>query len=124
MARTVRLLGVVLPGGARICRALRVVYGVGRVRALQICRLARVPRASVVRDLGGAAIAGLRRVVSRSLLGPALKRRRIAVLDAHKDVGTAAGRRHRCGLPVRGQRTRTNARTRKDSKKKKKKKKL
>jgi len=113
--RAVRLLGVVLPARLCVCRALRAVYGIGRVRALQVCRLARVPREIVVCNLGGGGVSRLRRVAARSLLGPALRRRREAVLDGHKAIGTAPGRRHRSGLPVRGQRTRTNARTRKDS---------
>lgn len=115
--RAVRLLGVVLPARSYVCRALRAVYGIGRVRALQVCRLARVPRHVAVGNLGGGAVARLRRVAARSLLGPALRRRREGVLDVHKDIGTAPGRRHRSGLPVRGQRTRTNARTRKSQKK-------
>lgn len=115
--RIVRFLGVVLPTKLYICQALRIVYGIGQVRALQICKLARISQHIVVSNLKNNAVTRLKRIATRSLLEPALKRRKKRVLDIHKDIGTAPGRRHRFGLPARGQRTRTNARTRKSQKK-------
>ena len=73
--RIVRFLGVVLPTKLHICQALRIIYGIGQVRALQICKLARVSQNIVVRNLKNNAASRLKRIATRSLLEPALKRR-------------------------------------------------
>jgi small subunit ribosomal protein S13 len=113
VARVVRFMGIVMPVRLCVCRALRRLYGVGRVRALQLCQLSCVEPAGVVGALGGPAISRLRRILSRSLFGVPLERYKDDIIAKHKKIGTARGRRHRVGLPVRGQRTRTNASTRK-----------
>lgn len=111
--RVVRFMGIVMPSRLCVCRALLRLYGVGRVRALQLCQLSRVLPSGAVGELGVGAVSRLRRVLSRSLFGVPLLRYKDDIIAKHKKIGTARGRRHRVGLPVRGQRTRTNASTRK-----------
>jgi small subunit ribosomal protein S13 len=111
--KVVRFMGIVMPLRSCVCRALRCLYGIGRVRALQVCQLSRVSPAGAVGELGVGAVSRLRRVLSRSLFGVPLLRYKDDIIAKHKKIGTARGRRHRVGLPVRGQRTRTNASTRK-----------
>jgi small subunit ribosomal protein S13 len=109
----VRFLGVFLAESLPISRALLVFDGVGAARARQILSLACVPPRKRVGDLSGSQVSKLRLVLGACLIEGDLKRRKYRALKRHADIGSAAGRRHWVGLPVRGQRTRTNARTRK-----------
>jgi len=112
----VRFLGVFLPENLAVGRALLLFYGMGTLRARQVLNFARVSPHKFVGSLSVWEVSRLRLVLGRcSLLEGDLRRLREASLKRHADIGSAAGRRHWVGLPVRGQRTRTNARTRKES---------
>ena len=112
----VRFLGIFLLENLIISRALLLFYGMGIFRIRQILNFARVSPHKLVKSLNIWEISKLRLILSRCfLLEGDLKRLKEASLKRHTDIGSAAGRRHWVGLPARGQRTRTNARTRKES---------
>ena len=110
----IRFLGVFLNSNLSIGRALLVFYGIGKVRIRQILNLAGIPPHKLVSPLSYSQISKLRIVLGQCMFveGP-LKRFKAESLKRHTDIGSAQGRRHWVGLPARGQRTRTNARTRK-----------
>jgi len=110
----IRFLGVFLDPDLPVGRALLVFYGIGKARARQILNLAGVPSHELVSSLSYLQVSRLRIVLGRCVFveGP-LRRFKAESLKRHADIGSARGRRHWVGLPVRGQRTRTNARTRK-----------
>ena len=122
VTRIVRFMGVVMPVKLYACQALQCLYGVGRARALQLCQLSCVGPTRVISTLRNTTVSRLRRILLRSLFEAPLERYKDDIITRHKRVGTAQGRRHRVGLPVRGQRTRTNASTRKRREKPKNKK--
>ena len=113
----VRLIGVDLPGEKRLKYALTSIYGVGLSRAQEILTkagLAHLTNEGVrVKDLSDEDVSNLRRVIERDYqLESDLLRLNQLNLKRLMDNGCIKGRRHRVGLPVRGQRTRTNSRTR------------
>ncbi|MEX0834371.1 MAG: 30S ribosomal protein S13 [Actinomycetota bacterium] len=113
-----RIAGVDLPRDKRVDVALRYIYGVGITRALQICEGARVNGDTKVRDLAEEEIVRIREFIDRNLKVEGDLRRDVAQDIKRKiEIGAYQGIRHRRGLPVRGQRTHTNARTRKGPKK-------
>ncbi|MGH3321670.1 MAG: 30S ribosomal protein S13 [Streptosporangiaceae bacterium] len=113
-----RLAGVDLPGDKRVEVALTYLYGVGRSRALEIVRGTGVDADHRVRDLGDEELVRLRDWIDANYRVEGDLRREVASDIRRKmEIGTYQGVRHRRGLPVRGQRTHTNARTRKGRKK-------
>lgn len=109
-----RIAGVDLPRDKRMVIALTYIYGVGRTRAQMICELAEVDESRQVRDLTEEEVVNVRRAIEQNFGVEGDLRREVAQDIKRKiDIGSYQGLRHRRGLPVRGQRTHTNARTRK-----------
>ena len=113
-----RIAGVDLPRDKRVDVGLRYIYGVGVSRAAQICDGAKVSGDTKVRDLAEEEVVRIREFIDRNLKVEGDLRRDVAQDIKRKiEIGAYQGMRHRRGLPVRGQRTHTNARTRKGPKK-------
>ena len=93
--------------------ALTSIYGIGDTRAKQICAAAGVAPETQVKDLAEPEVAGLRNAVANFVVEGDLRRETSMNIKRLMDLGCYRGIRHRRGLPMRGQRTRTNARTRK-----------
>jgi small subunit ribosomal protein S13 len=108
-----RIAGVNIPDQKHAWVALTTIYGVGRTRALKICAAAKVPPATRIRDLSEPEIEGIRAEVAKLAVEGDLRRDVAMNIKRLMDLGCYRGLRHRRGLPVRGQRTKTNARTRK-----------
>ena len=113
-----RIAGVDIPREKRFEISLRYIYGVGPTTARRILADANVSGDIRVRDLTEAQIARVREIIDRSYTVEGELRREIAMnIKRLQEIGTYRGLRHRRGLPVRGQRTRTNARSRKGPRK-------
>ncbi len=112
-----RIAGINIPDNKHTRVALTSIYGVGATRALEICAAAQIEPARRIRDLNEAEIEALRREVGKLTVEGDLRRELQINIKRLMDLGTYRGLRHRRGLPVRGQRTRTNARTRKGPRK-------
>jgi small subunit ribosomal protein S13 len=113
-----RISGIDLPRDKKIETALTYVYGIGPTKAMQIVTAAQIDPATRVRDLSDAEAARLREVVEQEHRTEGDLRREVTGnIKRLVDIGSYRGLRHRRGLPVRGQRTKTNARTRKGPKK-------
>ena len=113
-----RISGVDIPREKRLEISLTYIYGVGRSTSQLICEQTNLPRDTRVRDLTDDEVARLRTFIDANLKVEGDLRREVAANIKRKmEIGTYQGLRHRRGLPVRGQRTRTNARTRKGPKK-------
>lgn len=97
--------------------ALTAIYGIGRSRALLICEAAGIKAATKIKDLSDTDMDKLREQVAKFTTEGDLRRETSMNIKRLMDLGTWRGKRHRAGLPVRGQRTRTNARTRKGPRK-------
>ncbi|QOC23397.1 30S ribosomal protein S13 [Wenzhouxiangella sp. AB-CW3] len=108
-----RIAGVNLPVQKHTWVALTHIYGIGRTRAYQICEATGVAPDTKVRDLTEAEQEKLRQEVGKYDVEGDLRREVSMSIKRLMDLGCYRGLRHRRGLPVRGQRTRTNARTRK-----------
>ena len=108
-----RIAGINLPTNKHIEIALTSIYGIGRPTAQQICDEARVGRMVKARDLAEEDADKLRSEVARVEVEGDLRRDVSMNIKRLMDLGSYRGMRHRRGLPVRGQRTSTNARTRK-----------
>jgi small subunit ribosomal protein S13 len=112
-----RLVGVDLPRDKRIEVALTYIYGIGRTRAQKLLEETGVSPSLRVHELGDAELVKLRDAIeSQYKIEGDLRREVQADIRRKIEIGTYQGRRHRMGLPVRGQRTKTNARTRKGPK--------
>jgi small subunit ribosomal protein S13 len=112
-----RIAGINLPNTKHVWIALTSIYGVGRPRARLICDQSGVPSNTKVKDLTDAQVDKLRVEVAKFTVEGDLRRQVSMNIKRLMDLGTFRGMRHRRGLPVRGQRTRTNARTRKGPRK-------
>jgi small subunit ribosomal protein S13 len=108
-----RIAGVNIPDNKHLNIALTYVYGIGRPRAMKICSAVGLGPQTKVRDLSEGDLDKLRNAVSQYTLEGDLRREVSMNIKRLMDLGTYRGIRHRKGLPVRGQRTRTNARIRK-----------
>lgn len=107
-----RIAGVDLPRQKRVDIALRYIYGIGPYRAVEVLDKAQVNPAIRVKDLSEAEVSRIRTVVDRDFKVEGDLRREIAMnIKRMQEIGAYRGQRHRRMLPVRGQRTRTNART-------------
>ena len=111
------IAGVNVPDNKRLNVALRSIYGVGESRANQVSDSAGIQGNPKVRDLNDEEVARVRAAVERSgyLIEGDLRREVQMNIRRLVDIGTYRGLRHRRGLPVRGQRTKTNARTKRGS---------
>ena len=108
-----RIAGINIPVNKHAVIALQAIYGIGKTRAGQICVAANVAPDIKVRDLDEAQVDALRAEVTKHIVEGDLRREVSMSIKRLMDLGCYRGVRHRRGLPVRGQRTRTNARTRK-----------
>jgi small subunit ribosomal protein S13 len=113
-----RIAGVDLPRDKRVEVALTYIYGIGRSRAAEILQTTGINPDTRVRNLTEEEVTRLREVIDRNYKVEGDLRRDVA-MDIRRlvEIGSYRGQRHRRGLPVRGQRTRTNARTRKGPRK-------
>ncbi len=113
-----RIAGIDLPRNKRIEIALTYVFGIGRTRATEICGKAEVDGATKTDHLSEAEVIKLREIIERNYQVEGDLRREVSQnIKMLMDIGCYRGLRHRRGLPVRGQRTHTNARTRKGPRK-------
>src|ERR687893_2451945 len=112
-----RIGGVNIPNQQHADIALTVIYGIGRSRARTICAAAGITSSTKIKDLSDNEMDRLREQVGRFTIEGDLRREVSMNIKRLMDLGTWRGKRHRAGLPVRGQRTRTNARTRKGPRK-------
>ena len=108
-----RIAGVNIPNHKHAEIALTSIYGVGRNTAKQICQAAGVSATAKVKDLNDAEVEKLRDEIAKLRVEGDLRREVTMNIKRLMDLGCYRGVRHRRGLPVRGQRTKTNARTRK-----------
>ncbi len=108
-----RIAGINIPVNKHIGIALTHIHGVGRSRALEACKAAGINPVTRVKDLTEAEVGALREVVGKYTVEGDLRREVAMNIKRLMDLGCYRGIRHRRGLPLRGQRTRTNARTRK-----------
>ena len=112
-----RIGGVNIPNHQHAEIALTAIFGIGRARARAICGAAGVTPSVKVKDLSDTQMDKLREQVAKFAVEGDLRREVSMNIKRLVDLGTWRGKRHRLGLPVRGQRTRTNARTRKGPRK-------
>jgi len=112
-----RIAGVNIPNHQHAVVALTAIYGIGRPRAQAICAAAGIQPSAKIKDLSDADIDRLREQVQKFTIEGDLRREVTMSIKRLMDLGCYRGVRHRRGLPVRGQRTRTNARTRKGPRK-------
>jgi len=112
-----RIAGINIPNHQHAEIALTAIYGIGRARAQAICQAAGVQGSRKIKDLNDAELERLRENVQKLAVEGDLRREVQMSIKRLIDLGCYRGSRHRKGLPVRGQRTRTNARTRKGPRK-------
>jgi small subunit ribosomal protein S13 len=108
-----RIAGINIPVSKHIVIGLTHIYGIGRPASEAICQAAGVEPTTKVRDLTEAEVGSLRAAVAKLTVEGDLRRENAMAIKRLMDLGAYRGIRHRKGLPVRGQRTRTNSRTRK-----------
>ncbi|HLT77575.1 MAG TPA: 30S ribosomal protein S13 [Ferrovibrio sp.] len=109
-----RIAGVNIPTNKRVVIALTYIYGIGPVKAKEICDKVGLPAERRVNELTDAEVLQIRETIDRDYKVEGDLRREVAMnIKRLMDLGCYRGLRHRKGLPVRGQRTHTNARTRK-----------
>jgi len=112
-----RIAGINIPNHQHAGIALTAIYGIGRSRAQAICAAAGIEPNRKIKDLTDAEMERLREGITRLTVEGDLRREVQMSIKRLIDLGCYRGSRHRKGLPVRGQRTRTNARTRKGPRK-------
>ena len=109
-----RIAGVNIPTGKRVVVALTYIHGIGQTSSQKICDLVGIPSERRVSDLTDDELARIRETIDQDYQVEGDLRREVAMnVKRLMDLGCYRGIRHRRGLPLRGQRTRTNARTRK-----------
>ena len=112
-----RLAGVDIPRDKRVVIALTYIYGIGRTRSAEILKATEIDESIRVKDLTDDQLVALRDYIEGNYKVEGDLRREVAADIRRKvEIGSYEGLRHRKGLPVRGQRTKTNARTRKGPK--------
>ena len=112
-----RIAGVNIPMNKHVVIGLTHIFGVGRSRAKDICTATGITPSTKVKDLTEAEVNAIRSVLAKTAVEGDLRRENSMNIKRLMDLGSYRGMRHRKGLPVRGQRTRTNARTRKGPRK-------
>ncbi len=108
-----RIVGVDIPNDKPVFIALTYIYGIGRTTALKICENAKVDGTIRVKNLTDEQFASIRNELANYKVEGDLRRETALNIKRLTEIGCYRGKRHRAGLPVRGQRTKTNARTRK-----------
>ncbi len=113
-----RISGVDIPRDKRVEISLRYIYGIGPAKAAEILTKAQVNPDTRVKDLTEAELARIREIIDREYTVEGELRREVNLnIKRLMEIGSYRGLRHRRGLPVRGQRTRTNARTKRGARK-------
>jgi small subunit ribosomal protein S13 len=112
-----RIAGINIPDHKHAVISLTSIYGIGRTRAQKICETVGISPAIKIKDLTEGDLENLRTEVGKFLVEGDLRREVSMNIKRLMDLGTYRGIRHRRGLPLRGQRTKTNARTRKGPRK-------
>ena len=112
-----RIAGINIPMNKHVYIGLTSIFGVGRSQALHACESAGVKPNTKVKDLTDAEVTALRSAIAKLPVEGDLRREVSMDIKRLMDLGSYRGMRHRKGLPMRGQRTRTNARTRKGPRK-------
>ena len=112
-----RIAGINIPMNKHVVIGLTHIFGVGRSRAKAICETTGIKPTTKVKDLTEAEVNAIRSVLAKTAVEGDLRRENSMNIKRLMDLGSYRGLRHRKGLPVRGQRTRTNARTRKGPRK-------
>lgn len=112
-----RIAGVNLPVHKHVVIGIQSIYGIGRARSVKVCAAAGVAPTHRIKDLSEVELERLRQEVARYAVEGDLRREVGMSIKRLMDLNCYRGLRHRRGLPVRGQRTRTNARTRKGPRK-------
>ena len=113
-----RIAGVDVPAEKVTWVALTAIHGIGKTSSLVICKEAQIDPNGRMRDLSEDDVGHIATILDRSfVIEGALRRQMLQNIARLRDIGSYRGLRHRRGLPVRGQRTRTNARTRKGPRK-------
>ncbi len=112
-----RIAGINIPMNKHVVIGLTHIFGVGRSRAKDICVAENITPTTKVKDLTEIEVNAIRSVLAKTAVEGDLRRENSMNIKRLMDLGTYRGLRHRKGLPVRGQRTRTNARTRKGPRK-------
>lgn len=108
-----RIAGINIPDNKHAGISLTYIYGIGRTTAVKICEAVGVNPSEKIQDLGEDKLDAIRNEISRMSVEGDLRREKNMAIKRLMDLGCYRGIRHRRSLPVRGQRTRTNARTRK-----------
>ena len=109
-----RIAGVNIPTNKRVEISLTYIYGIGRTKAREICQAVGIPSERRCNELADADVIRIREEIDQNYMVEGDLRREVAMnIKRLMDMGCYRGLRHRRGLPVRGQRTHTNARTRK-----------
>jgi len=113
-----RIVGVDIPRNKKIVFSLCYIHGIGTTTALKICEMAKVDKEKRVQELSEKQISSIREIISSLDINVEGELRSFNAMNIKrlKDVGAYKGLRHRRGLPANGQRTKTNARTRKGKK--------
>ena len=112
-----RIAGINVPVNKHVVVALTAIYGIGSTRARKICEASHIEPSRKVRDLTDGEVEALRNEVGKFVVEGDLRREVSMNIKRLMDLGCYRGIRHRRGLPLRGQRTKTNARTRKGPRK-------
>ena len=112
-----RIVGVDIPNDKPVYISLTYIYGIGRTTALKICEDAKIDRMIRVKDLTDEQLGALRNELANYKVEGDLRRETALNIKRLTEIGCYRGIRHRKGLPVRGQGTKTNARTRKGPRK-------
>jgi len=112
-----RIVGVDIPNEKVVVVSLTYIYGIGDTLAKEICAKAKVDPLKRVKDLSEEEVAAIRAEIGHLKVEGDLRREQMLNIKRLQEIGCYRGIRHRRGLPVRGQRTKTNARTRKGPRK-------
>jgi small subunit ribosomal protein S13 len=112
-----RIAGVNIPDHKHVVIALTSIYGIGKSTSLNLCRQVKIEPSSKVSQLTDSQLESLRTEISKMTVEGDLRREVSMNIKRLMDLGCYRGLRHRRGLPLRGQRTKTNARTRKGRRK-------
>lgn len=112
-----RIVGVDIPNDKRVVVSITYIYGIGDTLAKQICKDAKVSEEIRVKDLTQEQLSAIRQELAKHKVEGDLRREVALNIKRLTEIGCYRGMRHRRGLPVRGQRTKTNARTRKGKRK-------
>jgi small subunit ribosomal protein S13 len=108
-----RIAGINIPPHQHAAIGLTAIFGIGRTRAREICEVCNIAFSKKVKDFTDSDLEKIRDAIARFTIEGDLRRETTMNIKRLMDIGCYRGFRHRRGLPVRGQRTRTNARTRK-----------